>query len=225
MGRPFFFVFTTKAGQEQRLALQPLTLGKVIINSQLLQALGVSEALATANPLAEALRLGEEHRHDILRLIAINTLERAHHALDEARVQARLDSLEALTTEDVATLLVAILELDHSDAIIRESGIAHDLDLKARIHEHKAQEGHTISLGGRTLYGSLLDQASERYGWTIDYILWGAPYTTLKLMLADAPTSLHLSQDEAEAIGYRHKGNVINADDPASLEAMRALLD
>ena len=39
--------------------------------------------------------------------------------------------------------------------------------------------------GGKTIWGTLIDAACERYGWTFDYVVWGISYNNLTLMLKD----------------------------------------
>lgn len=41
-------------------------------------------------------------------------------------------------------------------------------------------------MGGRSLWGSFLDAACERYKWTFDYVMWEISYVNLMMMLSDA---------------------------------------
>ena len=59
---------------------------------------------------------------------------------------------------------------------------------------------NNLTFGGKTVYGSLIDAACERYGWTKDYVVWGIDYTSLRLMLADKVNSVYCSEDEMKKL-------------------------
>lgn len=87
----------------------------------------------------------------------------------------------------------------------------------AKVNAAKKSNNQFI-FGGKTIWGSLIDAACERYGWTFDYVVWGISYNNLTLMLKDKVTSIYLSDEEmkkAHIAGANEK--VINGD---SLEAV-----
>ena len=57
----------------------------------------------------------------------------------------------------------------------------------------------------------MLDVACSKYGWTLDYVLWGISY--LNLMTSDAISVLTSFNEE-------DKPEVLNADDPANAAAI-----
>ncbi len=65
----------------------------------------------------------------------------------------------------------------------------------AKVNQAKDSKG-TFVFGGRTVWGSLIDAACERYGWPYDYVVWGVSYNNLTLMLKDKITSIYLSDEE-----------------------------
>ena len=61
----------------------------------------------------------------------------------------------------------------------------------------KAKESkNQFVFGGKTIWGSLIDEACERYKWTFDYVLWEISYNNLMLMMQDKITSIYLSDEE-----------------------------
>lgn len=60
----------------------------------------------------------------------------------------------------------------------------------------------------------MLDVACSKYGWTLDYALWGISYLNLNMMIADAITVLSSFGDKDEEV------EILNADDPANAEAI-----
>lgn len=73
------------------------------------------------------------------------------------------------------------------------------------------------------LYGLLIDFACQRYGWTMDYVLWGISYVNLNMLFADAITTVYLSEEERKKLG-RGDGEVINADDPRNRDLIRRMI-
>ena len=54
-------------------------------------------------------------------------------------------------------------------------------------------------------------------------MLWSISYVNLSLLLADAITTVYLSDDERKKLG-RGDGEVINADDPANRDLVRRMI-
>lgn len=69
-------------------------------------------------------------------------------------------------------------------------------------------------IGGRSLWGGMLDVVCAKYGWTFDYALWGISYMNLNMMIADSITVLtSYGKDEENR-------EILKADDPANAEAI-----
>jgi hypothetical protein len=54
---------------------------------------------------------------------------------------------------------------------------------------------------------------AEKYGWTLDYILWGISFLNLHMMLADCISTYYDSKSKD-----KEEVRVINADDPQNYE-------
>ena len=76
---------------------------------------------------------------------------------------------------------------------------------------------NTLVFGGQSIYGSLIDTACERYGWTFDYVVWEISYTNLKLMLADSSKQIYLTDDELKKSKIAVSATYINGDDPKAV--------
>jgi len=135
--------------------------------------------------------------------------------------RARLFQDEA-SVEDLATILTIILSSDKIEEFIRYFGIDADREMKTRISRIKG-EGSSITFGGKSIYGLLIDFACQRYGWTMDYVLWGISYVNLNMLFADAVTTVYLSEEERKKLG-RGDGEVINADDPGNRDLIRRMI-
>lgn len=86
-------------------------------------------------------------------------------------------------------------------------------DIKAK-RAYRNKEGKSSRVvGGRSLWGGMLDVACSKYGWTLDYVLWGISYLNLNMMTSDAISVLTSFNEE-------DKPEVLNADDPANAAAI-----
>ena len=72
---------------------------------------------------------------------------------------------------------------------------------------------NTITFGGKSIYGTIIDSACERYGWTMQYVVWGISYTNLCMLLADSTKDVYLTDDEMKKYQSSDNTNTISADD------------
>lgn len=175
--------------------IYPTTLGKIYLTSQLLEGMEVNRDLLKENPFLEALRIISTKREECCRLIAYHTLKSKEEILCKAIVQVQQKVISGFSNKDIATLLVCILKDNLYQVIVKETGIEEETKRMAKVNAAKKSSGQYI-FGGKTIWGSLIDVACERYGWTFDYVVWGISYTNLSLMLKDKITSIYLSDEE-----------------------------
>lgn len=155
----------------------------------------VNRSLLKENPFMEALRVISTKREECCRLIAYHTLKSKEEILCKAIVQVQQKLISDFANKDIATLLVCILNDNLYQIIVKETGIEEEAKRMAKVNAAKRSSGQYI-FGGKTIWGSLIDAACERYGWTFDYVVWGISYGNLMLMLKDKLTSIYLSDEE-----------------------------
>ena len=63
--------------------------------------------------------------------------------------------------------------------------------------------------GSHSPFGFVWQIASQT-GWSVHYILWKVPYSTLLLMMADAPRYVTAEELKRKAKGERRKAKVQN---------------
>lgn len=208
---------------KQKYSLYPPTLGKTQILKNLYLGLDVNAQLLSLNPLAEAIRISKENPDVVCQIIAYSTFNDKNSIMNTEKVFQRAKTLkEHLTTEDLATLLSLILSNDKTDEFIKYFKIDADKELRERISRIKG-ESNSLTFGGKSIYGLLIDFACQRYGWTMDYILWGISYVNLYMLFADAVTTVYLTDEERKQLGMGF-GQSINADDPANRDLIRELI-
>lgn len=209
---------------ETRYYIHKPTLGKLLILSKQLQALKVDARTLSANPFVETIRLASIHRRAVAEIIAYAALNSPSQLTNPDEIKNATQRIcDSLNTEDLATLLTIILSDDNTEAIIRQIGIAEDLQRRNTIAKAQQDKSDSITLtfGGHSLYGTILDRAAERYGWTKDYILWGVDFASLRLMLADQISTIYTSKKEAHDAYV--EDSILRADDPANLEKIKSM--
>lgn len=208
---------------KRRYGIYPPTLGKVQILKNLYLGLDLDDRLLLVNPLAEAMRISRASPDIVCRIIAYSTFNEKSSIMDTEKVFQRAELFRAkLTAEDMATLLAVILMNDKTDEFIKYFRIDEEKELKERIGRAKG-EGNSVTFGGKSIYGLLIDFACQRYGWTMEYVLWGISYVNLNMLFADAITTVYLTDDERKQLGMGF-GRIINADDPANRDLVREMI-
>ena len=180
--------------------LYPLSLGKLMLIQRVLRSLGMDGEVIAQWPIVEVIKTVATHREDCLQLIAYVTAKTKEECFSPTHILTIVGELSnRLTDEDIATLVVYILTSDKSDDVRKHYGIDEEQAAMAIASKAKSQGG-SLSFGGRTLLGAVIDQACERYGWTLEYAVWGVSYASLRLMLADRISSIYLSEEERKNV-------------------------
>ena len=202
--------------------LYPVTLGTAYLISR--EREGMAENLKEMFFSSEgAIKL--DYRESICRIVAIQTLKDKGEILDFRRLSERTDTLyQTLEDSDLIRLYDMIMEsFEDSSLFIKYSGLEYDKKKLDKIANYKADEGN-FSFGARTPYGSIIAPACEKFGWTMDYVVWGISYTNLKMMLADATVSVYLSKEDRKRLKISPDREIIDANDPANIERIRKIL-
>lgn len=208
---------------KRRFYLYQPTLGKTYLLARITESLELNNDILSMNPYMEALRLCKEKRDTVCLVIAYHSLQGKRNVLDNEKVNKRAKLFSSqLDDAELAQLLVLVFSWDSSESYIKHFGIDKERALQKRISSVKSNKG-SISFGGKSIYGLLIDTACQRYGWTFDYVVWGISYINLQMLLADSVSSVYLSDEERKKLNIRDGGEVINADDPKNLKLIKSM--
>lgn len=208
---------------KQKFSIYPATLGKMQILKNLYLIMDVNAELLVINPLAETLRVCKANPDITCQIVAYSTFNDRKSIMNTEKVIQRAQLFkENMMIGDLATLLSLILTYDKTEEFIQYFGIDADKEQRMQINRIKG-DGNSITFGGKSIYGLLIDFACQRYGWTMDYVIWGISYVNLSMLFADAITTVYLSDEERKKLGMG-VGEVINADDPKNKNLIRQML-
>lgn len=207
-----------------RYYLYPVTLGKSILLSRLMRGLGVDSRLLARNPSLEALRVVVAHKDTACRIIAYCTAKDKQEVFDTDKTEKRITFMsENLSDDEVAQLLLIIYQYDKTASFVKHLGLDREQKEQAKISKLKNKKGNTVTFGGKSLYGSLISAVCEKYGWTLDYAVWGISIVNLRMMLADSISSVYLSDEEKKAARLTVGQEIVNMDNPDNWAKIRAM--
>lgn len=193
--------------------LYPVTLGKVYLQKRIIENLEINKELMQTNPYAEALRLIETKREDCCLLIAYHTLQTKDDILSNRKVTIRKNIfMREMDNEDIATLILACLMYDKTLLFIQYFGIDKEQERMSEVIKVKDNK-NSFSFGGKSIYGTIIDAACERYKWTYDYVVWGISYTNLQMLLKDYVKSVYLTDDEMKNAHLNNTSAMIDGND------------
>ena len=218
MEKPIAFSIGTK-----HFYLYPPTLGKIYLVSRLIDGLNIDDKKLSINPYLESYRICKEHKEVVCRILSYHSFKKKAEIQDERKIYARQSFFQSnLNEEELSQLLIVATSWDDSSKYIKHFGLDKDAQLRKRISELK-DNSNNISFGGNSVYGSIIDFACQRYGWTLDYVVWGISYINLKMLMADAITSVYLSDEERKKLHIPKDRTFINADDPENMKKIMAM--
>jgi hypothetical protein len=118
--------------------------------------------------------------------------------------------------------MIIVLTNEKIGLFVKHLGIDREQERMRKVMAVKNSKNN-ISFGGKSYYGSLIDAACERYGWTMEYVVWGISYTNLRMLLADKVSSIYISDDELKKLpASALNGNTaVRADSEEGRELIR----
>lgn len=207
---------------EKQLYLYPVTLGKTFLISKLLTKIDIKQDDLKINAELEMLRVVKSYKDDVLSILAYHTLQTKEQVFNTPLVEERKKLISSLEDSDITTLFLQTLSQDKYSIFIHELGI--DREQQFMNKALKVKKSSSLSFNGKSIYGTLIDRACEKYGWSFDYVVWGISYLNLRLLLADAIQTIYLSDDERKKVNIPDDREIINASDPKNAQRIKEML-
>jgi hypothetical protein len=202
------------------------SLGVSLLCSQLLQELELNDRLMSINKQIEILRVCSQQRELVLRIVCLYTFYRRSDVLRDERIKARMDELKTLDDAELATLAVTILQWESRlDEFTKHLHLDRERRTREKIAAAKKKKGNSLLFGGKSLYGTLIDAACERYGWDYGYVLWGVSLINLNMLLSDSVQSVFITKEEAKEAHVSTDGVYLDARDPKNLREIQRLIN
>lgn len=211
---------------ERSFSIKPLTLGKMLIlskyNTMLLSSL---RGRQRKQPQEVLLDLCKTQPKIVSHIIAIYITADGERLLDDDYV-AELDAFICKEMDDVqkATFLQLYYEEKTAAYFMGELRITEEKE-KQRLAMRAKDKSSSLSVGGVSIFGNLIDFACEKFGWTYQYVLWGVSYNVLQLMIADMPQSIYLTEKERARAHINDDGRILRGESQADVDYFKSLCD
>lgn len=208
----------------RHFCLYPPCLGKVLLLSRLISQLEIDIKVLEVNPYFEAIRLSRSKKDIVCRILSYHSMKKRSDVQNEIKVENRSNYFKRhLNYKELAQILILILTWEDVQSYIKFLGIDKEQAVRKKIIDYKNQKTTVFSFGGKSTYGTLIDWACQRYGWTFDYVMWGISYANLQMLMADSIISIHLNDDEKKDLRM-YDNEIIDAGDPKNRERIREML-
>jgi hypothetical protein len=202
------------------------SLGVSLLCSQLLQELVLNDSSKSINKQIEILLVCSQQRDLVLRIVSLYTFYRRSDVLREERIKERMNALNALDDAELATLVTTILQWEsRQEEFAKHLQLDRERRTREKIAAAKKRKGNSLIFGGKSLYGTLIDAACERYGWDYGYVLWGVSLINLNMLLSDSVQSVFLTKEEAKEAHVSTDGVYLDARDPKNLHEIQRLIN
>ena len=227
--KPYCFSVEVPGKGKRYYYLFPVTLGKMYVLKRHMENLSLNEENIKVQPYLEALRVVRNNKEEVCRVLTYHTLKKKRDIFDMPMVEERTQFFaENLTEEELASTLILILRMNSADDFKRHLGISKEQDKLRELikYKEKVQKSQNdFPFGCKTIYGTLIDTACERYGWSYDYVLWGISFVNLQLMIADRQQSIFISDEEKKKIPSRllNRSDLIDADNKENMEKILSM--
>lgn len=205
-----------------KYTIYPKTLGKMYLFEQLRDNMGVRAEEMKDNPLIEVLRVCKESRDLVLRMLAYATLHGKDNVFDEEQIEGRIRAFNGLNLNELATLMLSLM-MDKDLADFTKF-FKIDVDDENRKRVAKVKENkNTVQFGGKTIWGTIIDFACARYGWTFEYVVWEISYINLMMLYKDKFETAYLSKEERRKVHLRSTETALRGDDPKNIEEFKKI--
>lgn len=161
----------------------------------------------------------------VTEIVAIYITGEAQKILDDNYMNELTAFLrKEMTDVQKATLLQLYYEEKTAAYFMGELRITEEKE-KQRLAMRAKDKSSSLSVGGVSIFGNLIDFACEKFGWTYQYVLWGVSYNVLQLMIADMPQSIYLTEKERARAHINDDGRILRGESQADVDYFKSLCD
>lgn len=203
------------------------SLGKILLINRLREQLAFDEEALKINPMIEAIRICDSQKDIVLRIICYSTKQKRQDVFNERDNEKRIALFrEHMKTEDMATLLLFILqdESETLEKLKKHFGLDKEQERKRKVLAVKNDTNtNNVSVGGVSVFGTIIDYFCARYHSTFDEVVWETSYVCLMMMYYDAPDTIHVTDEERKKLPASVFVGSSDVIDPSSDEGKRRI--
>lgn len=191
--------------------LYPPSLGSTMLIERLLKDI-VPEPDAKLG-LFGMLKAIRQNKAIVVKIAAICSFENRADALKAHLLKERESEIKGIKDEVLMQLLLHFSAWAQDvPQFIKHFALDKEQEYIKRCSDAKDKDGGSLTFNGRSVYGSLIDVACERYGWPMDYVVWGISMNNLQMLLNDHVVSVYLTKKERAKANVPTDRRVVNMD-------------
>ena len=184
------------------------------------------EGLDMQSGLFAMLKAIRKNKALVVKLAAICSFENRADARKAHLLKAREEEISKVSDD---TLMQLILHFTAWNGDVQKFIEYFALDKEEkfikRCYDAKDKNDGSLVFNGKSVYGTLIDVACERYGWSMDYVVWGVSLNNLRMLMADHITSVFLTKDERQRARVPSDRRTIKMDGNTDKQQLLALLN
>lgn len=161
----------------------------------------------------------------VYEMLAICSFENRADARKCSVLRKRVEELKQAKIEDLLPIYSMFGEWGQDlDKFIKCFQLDVEKRYMKRAHEVKDQDSGSLVFNGKSVYGTMIDTACERYGWSVEYVVWGISLLNLNMLMEDKVVSVYLTKEESKKAAIPHNRAVVKVDKNMSKEQLLAFL-
>jgi hypothetical protein len=168
-----------------------------------------------------------ENREDIIyEMLAICSFERRKDACKPSLLNKRIEELKRASVNELMPIYTMFSEWGNDqDKFTKLFNLDVEQRYMKRARDVKGSDSSSLVFNGKSMYGALIDVACERYGWSMNYVVWGISMLNLNMLMEDKVVSVYLTKEESKKAAIPQNRNIIKVDKNMSKEELLAFLN
>lgn len=161
----------------------------------------------------------------IVEMLAICSFENRADARYNSLLNKRIAEIDKASVEELMPIY-AMFDAWKKDQeeFVKYFNLDKEQKYMQRAHEAKDKNSGSLVFNGKSIYGTLIDVACERYGWSMDYIVWGISLVNLNMLMADKVVNVFLTKEESKKAAIPRDRNVLKIDKNTDIKQILAHL-
>ncbi len=201
--------------ENERIRIWSPTLGMAMMLERRIRQLGIDQSRMTEKPALEALRLVKKNRWRVCDILSILSYRKYEELCDSRLLNEKAEWFgKNLSDTQLAQLLLLHLTSPTAEMLMEMTGVSEENRQRSMVTSLGNRNGNTRFFGGKTIYGALIEAACRAFGWTKQYVVWEIDLVSLRMMMADAVTSVYLPDEQLRKLHLHERNDIIDANNP-----------
>lgn len=182
-------------------------------------------SLGSTMLINRAIDKGMSQEELVYEMLAICSFENRADAVKHSVLNTRINELKQTSVDELLPIYMMFSEWGQDqEKFTKYYHLDTEQRYMQRAHQAKDHDSGSLVFNGKSIYGTLIDVACERYGWTMEYVVWGISLVNLNMLMADKVVSVYLTKEESRKAAVPHNRNIVKMDGRMTKEQLRAIL-